>query len=169
MITARRLFTVALAAVALFAAGCSSNNKGKIEGKWKVTAPPDKDAKAAEGFKELGERGIYMYMEFKPDGTFYLGFGADNPGALAMLKMGMPGGKLEFPAKYRLKSGNKVEIYDLSADAKQLMSEKGDVMRSDVIIEGDNMTVKDPDGTITKLTRMKDGGAAPAAAEPPKT
>lgn len=167
MITARRLFTVALAAVALFAAGCSSNNKGKIEGKWRITAPPDKDASAKQGFDMMAAAGIYMYMEFKPDGTFYLGFDSDKPGALDLIKGNLPGGKTAFPAKYKLMSGNKVQIYDLSADAKQLMGGKDEKMQSDIIIEGDNMTVKDPDGTITKMQRVKEGTPAPAAS--PKT
>lgn len=133
-----------------------SNNKDAIVGKWKVTAPPDKDPGAAEGFKELGKLGIYMYMEFKKDGKFSLGFGADKPESLDLLKKSLPGGKVEFPAKYRLLEGDKVELYDLSAEAKQLMSEKGDTMKSDITIKKDEMVVKDPDGTVTKLARLKE-------------
>lgn len=164
LLAPRKLAFLLLAGLALAVAGCGSNNKGKIVGKWKVTDPSDKDPKAKDGFQKLGQMGIYMYMEFKDDSTAVMGFDADKPGMIELLKMGIPGGKVTFPAKYKLMSGNKVEIYDFSAEAKQILSGKGERMRSDIIIEGDNMTIKDADGTITKLVKITD--KAPPATGP---
>ena len=148
---------LALAGLALTVTGCSSNNTGKIIGKWKISAPPEKDPKTKEEFEAMGKMGLFVFIEFKADNALLLGLGSDKPETLDMLKALAPKGKepkTSWEAKYKLLPGDKVEVYDMKDDETKKMF-KGDKARSDIIITGDEMTIKDPDGSMTKLTRMK--------------
>jgi hypothetical protein len=144
------LFTI----VALLSAGCGSNNTGKIVGKWKLTSPPSKTQKEKDEFEAMSKLGVFLYLEFKTDNSLVLGIDSDKPDLLNMLKKGAPDQKFTFEAKYKLLMGDKVEVYDVKdKELKDVF--KGDKARSDILINGDDMTIKDPDGSITKLTKMK--------------
>jgi len=158
--THRVLAVVLLAGVALMSAGCGSNNKDKIVGKWKFIESPNADAETKKGLDMMAMMGAYMYFDFNADNTVVIGVESDKPGMLDLLKMSTPGGTLTFPAKYKLLSGNKVEFYDLSPEAKALIkgADKGRMV-SEIMIDGGKLTMKDPDGSIGKFERYK----APAA------
>lgn len=86
---------VVLAALALAATGCGSNNKGKIEGKWKFVSFPEKTtAKGKDGMAEMGKLGLFLYMDFAPGGAATLGVGAEKPEMLELMKAAAPNQQL---------------------------------------------------------------------------
>jgi hypothetical protein len=133
---------------------CSSNNKGKIEGKWKLVSTSSSSKDAAEKDKEaLQKMGIFLYFEFQPGGVLGFGLDSEKPETIDALKALSPNQKTSFSGKYVLGSGNRVTIEVTDPDAKKVM--KSDKGQSEVTIDGDDMTMKDPDGTIMKLVRLK--------------
>ena len=154
----RKIAFVLLAALAIVATGCgSSNNKGKIVGKWKMTGGAgmkEDDLKMMEAF------GVAMVVEFRDDGTVTLGAQANNPELQKALDSKE---KSSFTFKYKLHSGDVVEFYDLPKEMQE--SKKGgspfgskDRGKVNVKIEGDNMTWSDDDKLKTepmKFTKMK--------------
>ena len=158
LFSVRRVAPVVLVVCLGLVAGCGSNNKGKIEGKWKMVSPPDKgDAKAKADMAKMGEMGMYLFMEFKPDGVFVIGLGADTEEKLNFFKAFAPGGKLTWDAKYKLLNGDGVEVYDMPKDLQTGsggMFGNKDRGRANIKINGDDMTMTDDSGT-TKLTRIK--------------
>src|SRR5579883_262017 len=85
LIASRKYAFILLAGLAFLAVGCSSNNKGKIEGKWKITALPEKGS-GKNDMAEMTKVGIYVYMEFKPDGGLVFGVSSDKPEVLDFMK-----------------------------------------------------------------------------------
>jgi hypothetical protein len=155
MIAAPRKFAlVALFALAL-AAGCGSNNKGKIEGKWKIVSLPEKVQNGKNEMAEMAKMGVYVYMEFRADGTMAFGVGADKQEMLDMVKMAAPNQKITWDGKYKLLSGDSVELYDLPKDFQGGggLFGKDDRARVKVLIKGDEMRMTDKDGTAT-LTKV---------------
>jgi hypothetical protein len=154
----RKLAFVLFAGLALVVAGCGSNNKGKIEGRWKVTTFPEKtDAKTKNEMDQLGKMGLYLFLEFKSDGTMSVGLGADKKEVLDVIKAMAPQQKTTWDMKYKLLSGDGVEVYDMPADLQSggggLFGKK-DRARVSIKINGDDMTLVDDEGT-TKLTKVK--------------
>lgn len=134
------------------ALGCGSNNKGKIEGKWKAVSFEGQ----GDDMKAMEALGMYLYFDFAGDGTLTIGLDTTNQEMKAMLAGG--GKPTSWKCKYKLLSGDDVEIYDLP---KEMQSGKGgglfggkDKARSKITITGDEMTLKDPDGKSGKMTRM---------------
>ena len=164
--TARPLAILVLAVSGLLATGCGkSNNEGKIVGKWKIVGLPDKtSAQHRDEFSKLNTLGVYVYLDFRPDNTLTMGVGSDAPGMLQMMKAGAPGGKLEWPAKYKLKSGDAVEIYDMP---KEMQGQGGGMFGSKdraavkISINGDNMSMTDEEGT-GQLVRVQTPVGPPA-------
>lgn len=150
--------------LALLCTACGSNNKGKIEGKWKFVSLPSQDEKSKQDLEQLTQLGVYLYLDFKPDGMMTMALGADNPQVLDRMKMGVPNQKISWDARYKLLSGDKVELYDVK-DEELRKAFKGEKARSDFMIAGDDMTIKDPDGAIVKLTRLKDKPAGEKAGD----
>jgi hypothetical protein len=144
---------VAVLCFAFAALGCGSNNKGKIEGKWKAVTFEGQE----NDMKEMETVGAYLYFDFQPDGSLTLGLDSTNKEFKALMeKMGQ---KVSWTCKYRLLSGDDVEMYDLP---KEMQSGKSgglfggkDKARSKITITGDEMTLKDPDGKTGHMTRMK--------------
>lgn len=127
----RPLALALLAGLALIATGCSSNNKGKIEGKWKVTS--------GSGAVEGAGPDAGTFFEFTADGQFRI-YASAGPVQMDAAK-----------GKYSLGSGDTVNLTDLSPaiDGKTKSREK-------ITINGDTMTVAaGKDGKITTLTRVK--------------
>src|SRR5262245_34515091 len=92
----RPFAALALVACVGLVAGCSSNNKGKIEGKWKLVSYP-----GMEDFEKISkETGLIMYFEFEPNGTFALGFDCENKFILDAIKAKTGGTR--FTGKYKL-------------------------------------------------------------------
>ena len=157
---ARPFALVVFASAALFVAGCGkSANEGKIVGKWKFVDFPA-GVQGAEELKQAALMGIYLYCEFKPNNTFELGAGSDNPQMAEMIqgKAGATAG-----GKYKLLSGEGVEFYDLPKEFSKGgggMFGNKDRARTKIKIEGDNMTWSDDDGKTAKLARV--GANAPA-------
>jgi len=153
----RFLLLAVLFAAALGSAGCNSNNKGKIEGKWKLADMPGKtDAKTKDELAEMAKQGVFMYVEFRPDGTVTIGIGADKPEVLEFIKALAPNKQIAWDAKYKLLSGDGIELYDMP---KEMQSQGGpfgrkDRARGSAKITGDEMLLTDDEG-VTKLTRMK--------------
>jgi hypothetical protein len=154
----RRCAPFGLALWAGLLVGCSSHNQGIIEGKWKVVALPEgTDAESKTQIEELEKRGFYVYLEFKNDGVLLFGLGADTPERLAFFKAVAPDQKIDWEMKYRLLSGEGVEVYDQPGDARAVggslfgTKERG---RVTVKITGDDMTLVADTGTL-KLTKMK--------------
>jgi hypothetical protein len=144
---------LAFASLALVAAGCSSNNKGKIEGKWKFVSIPGMD----EGMlKTLEAQKIFLYMEFTPSGEARMGAAANDPEL--QKKIDTAGEKTSLSFKYKLLSGDGVEFYDLPAELREkgggLFGNK-DRARTKVKIDGDTLTMTDDDGKTGKFTRWK--------------
>jgi hypothetical protein len=149
-----------VAGLALTAAGCGSNNKGKIEGTWKVTELPASSAgKSKDEFAQMSKMGMYMQMEFKPDGMLTIGLGADKPETLDLVKLLTQGKPTSGDAKYKLLSGDGVELYDMPKEMQEKGGEgmfKGkDRAKVTVKIDGDSMTMTGDDGQTVKLLRVK--------------
>jgi len=153
----RKLAFLVLAGLALAAAGCSSNNKGKIEGKWKFVSAPALDAT----IKELEPAKAYLYMEFKPDGTMSMGAESSDPqfNEIMQKMASTKGEKTVVSWKYKLLSGDGVEFYDLPKELQEkgggVFGKNKDKARTSVKINGDDMTMTDDDGKTGKLTRVK--------------
>jgi hypothetical protein len=151
----RTVAFVLFAGLVLAATGCgASNNKGKIAGKWQITGGTDMKA---EDIKMMEALKFTPYIEFREDGTGAFGVTSADPEMLKMLEQG--GEKTAFPFKYKLNSGDEVELFDLP---KELAEKKGgspfgkkDRAKSNVKITGDNMTIVDDDKKELKLTKMK--------------
>jgi hypothetical protein len=161
MRSAPRTFAlVALAGFAFLAAGCSSNNKGKVDGRWKFVTFPETTATQGKG-KELlamlNERGAYFMLEFRPDGTMTLGIGSGKPEVLEQLKAVATeqGQKLTGDAKFKLLPGDDVEFYDLPPEFRGEGGPFGskDRVKLQIRINGNEMTLTAADGTAT-LTRL---------------
>jgi len=156
LIASRKYAFILLAGLAFLAVGCSSNNKGKIEGKWKITALPEKGS-GKNDMAEMTKVGIYVYMEFKPDGGLVFGVSSDKPEVLDFMKAAGAKQKFTWDAKYKLLPGDAVEIYDLPKDLQSgetgLFSKK-DRAKVMIKITGTEMKMTDDDGTAT-LTKMQ--------------
>ena len=98
---------VAVCGLALLLAGCSSNNKGKIEGKWKVVSMPKTDA----DLEKVLAMGVAMVVEFRADNTLHFSFVAEKPEAEAMAKLltSQPGAQ-KMSGQYSLGSGDTVNF-----------------------------------------------------------
>ena len=143
----RRPAAFCVFAIALVLSSCSSNNKGKIEGKWKMVSGSKQDA----NMEQLKGMGVTMAFEFKPDGTFGVDLVPldDKPESKAAAMMASTGLKgKEFTGKYTLASGDKVNF----SGAKDMFN--GKAATSNISITGDAMTMKDPDGTTLQLVRI---------------
>jgi hypothetical protein len=155
---ARLLSFVVLASFALFAAGCKSNNEGKIVGKWKVIGVSGPNADP-EDFAEMQKFGVYLFLDFRVDGVMVVGIDSDNPEKLNEIKQLAPGGKLSVDVKYKLRFGDGIEFYDLPAEMQEqgggLFGRNKDRALAKVKINGDQMTMTDDDGTSGQLVRVK--------------
>lgn len=152
----RKCAFVLLAALALTATGCGSNNAGKIEGKWKFASLPNTgDVNAQKGMAMMEAMGLHMYFDFKPNGVLEFGLGSDKPEALKGFQMLAGGNSLTFNGKYKLLSGDGVELYDFPADMDGKAPFGGkDRGRGKIKITGDTMVMSD-DKTSATLTRVK--------------
>lgn len=151
-----------LAGFALIATGCggASNNAGKIVGKWQITGGP---GMKGDEMKMMEMMKITPYFEFKADGTAGFGISAADAMFKKMIEE-KAGGVTNVTFKYKLLSGDGVELYDLP---KELTEKKGggggmfgkkDRARANVKIDGDSMSISDDDELKTSpmtLTRMK--------------
>lgn len=139
--TVRLTATLAVAVIALAFTGCSSNNTGKIVGKWKMVSGSSSE------LETLKKMGLTMAWEFKADGTFatsVVSLNDDKGGGTGLADTSkMPRGK------YNLGFGNTVNFTDDTATGKDKR------MTTNITIDGDNMTMKDPDGTTMQLVRVK--------------
>ena len=147
----RLAFLALFAGMAVLAAGCGkSNNEGKIQGKWKIEYAPGFDQNTV---KQLAAMQTYAYIEFGKD-TCTIGVYSDNPDVLKGLAQS--GEKSTITCKYKLLSGDGLEMYDLPPELKQMgTGGKADRARTKVKIDGDTMTMTDDDGKQGKLTRVK--------------
>lgn len=126
-----------VSAVALAAAACGSNNKGKIEGKWKATSIPDLPANVPAGM-------VNMVMEFTPDGRM-------------VTNMEMLGTKQEvMSANYSLGTGDWVNFTNMKPAQKDGKTKS----RDKVVINGDTMTFQDDKGKTLTFARMQPGDDA---------
>jgi hypothetical protein len=152
----RKVAFILLAALAIVATGCgSSNNKGKIVGKWKITGGGGIKEDQAKMMEALG---VAAYIEFREDGTAAFGMQANNPEFQKALDSKE---KTSASFKYKLLSGDVVEFYDLPKDSGEKSNNpfgSKDREKATIKIDGDNMTISDDDklkADPLKLTKMK--------------
>jgi hypothetical protein len=126
---------VLLFAVLLVAAGCGSNNTGKIVGRWKTLASEFENAP-----KLPGATGLVIY-EFTADGRFEMSIAVTGPAPTKA--------KTIRTGRYALGGGDEVTYSDLNppSDGKTTGRDK-------ITIVGDNMTVDVPGGKPRVYTRM---------------
>lgn len=151
---ARRNAAFALfACLALTAAGCGSNNKDKIVGKWKLVSAP---GMKADELKMMDALKAYLFFEFKPDGTLAVGAEFGDPAMKeAMAKANEKGEKTVMNGQYKLLSGDDVEFSGMNDQKKAGgLFGNGDKSRLKIKIDGDNMTITGSDG-VGQLTRVK--------------
>jgi hypothetical protein len=156
-LSARPLVMIAVCGLAMLCTACgASNNKGKIEGKWKMVSGPgfDEQAKMFEMLK------AYFYFDFKPEGTLALGLEMSDPEMKKMFEGKVGAEKTSFTCKYKLLKGDAIEIYDLPKEMQKeggggLFGRNKDKARTNVKINGDNMTMTDEDGKSFQLSRVK--------------
>jgi hypothetical protein len=120
------ILRVACAATLLFAAGCSSSNKGKIEGtKWTSLAATVKGKALPDGFSEL---------HFGPDGhSVVYKAGSSDP----------------YGGSYSLGMGSAVTLtLDRELEGRKIHVEK-------ITIDGDQLTMTDSDGMQLTFQRAK--------------
>jgi hypothetical protein len=110
----------------LLAVSACSNNKGKIVGKWQCI-----DAGG------VVPPGIDMKVEFTADGKFIM----------TLSGMGM---SQSITAKYSLGMGDTVTFSDFSV----AMPNGEKRARDDIKINGNDMTMKEPDGRVMKFKRI---------------
>lgn len=147
----RLVVLVALAGLSVTLAGCSSNNTGKIVGKWKFVSGKGFDEQKAE----LEKMKAYVFMDFKADNTITVGVESSDPDMQKLLTT-LAGDKVTQSGKYKLRSGDKIEVYDMpkTADGKGPFQGK-DKGQTNCKIDGDKMTMTDPDGASFQLERVK--------------
>lgn len=142
--TVRLTATLAVAVFALAFTGCGSNNKDKIVGKWKMVS-----ASKGDEIETMKKVGLALAWVFNADGTFAMEVVSaevgkePSPLAAAFDKSKLPSGK------YTLAMGNTVNF----SDVKNGSGDKR--LTTNITIDGDNMTMKDPDGSTVQLTRVK--------------
>jgi len=149
--SSRPLPVLAVALLALSCSACASKNEGKIVGKWKMISGAGIDQQA----KELEPLSAYMFMEFKADGSLIIGAESSDPNLQKVLQGS--GAKTTLSCKYHLRSGATVEFTDMLKEMQTGGGPfgKSSKARTNVTIDGDNMTMKDSDGTTMKLVKIK--------------
>jgi hypothetical protein len=155
-LTGRSFILPLVGILTLLCTACSSKNEGKIVGKWKVQSGSGMDAKDLKSFEE---NKIYFVFDFKADKSLTIGLEATDSKSQATLASLSQGKTTSFNMKYRLRSGDAVEFYDLPKE----MTEKGsgfigknkDLAKTHIMINGDNMIMTDDDGKTGNLVRMK--------------
>jgi len=144
----RLVFVLAILCPALLATGCSSNNTGKIVGKWKMVSGKGMEAQKAT----MDSLKAYVFMEFKPDNTVSIGVESSDPAFQKILAAGAE--KTNMTGKYKLKSGNTVEMYDMPKQNGTGFFQGKDRAQTDIKIEGTKMTMTDPDGSTFQLEKV---------------
>jgi uncharacterized protein (TIGR03066 family) len=121
-----RRASVIVGVLLLGLAGCASNNKGKIVGKWQSTSVPP------------AMSGASVTLDFRSDGT------------MTMTVSG-PGGSVNLPGKYTLGMGDHVTFdFDRAADLQKGVTKTSERIQ----IDGGTMTMKDPDGATFTFKRL---------------
>jgi hypothetical protein len=153
-----RLILIVVGCIALSCIGCKSNNEGKIVGKWKLTAATDM---ASKQFNQLEMVNVYVFIEFRSDHTVTIGAESSDPNVQRNKALM---GKLESlskTCKYRLRSGDVVEFYDMpkdmqnKADGTGLFGANKDRARTRAKINGDSMNWNDDDNKNFNFVRIK--------------
>jgi hypothetical protein len=139
----RKLSLVLIASLVLLAAGCSSNNKGKIVGRWKATSFPGLSSQDAATLNQLGEGNVYVILEFTADGKMV--------GTATIKAFGQTINKEVMHADYSLGYGDWVHTSNMSPPLKNGMT-KG---KDKVVITGDTMTIDMESGDKLTLTRFQ--------------
>ncbi len=153
-VNARSLMLLIVGSIALSCTACSSNNAGKIIGKWKILSAPGLDSNLV---KQMESMKIYTFIEFKADNGLIIGAESSDPKLQG--ELAKSGQAMTKSCKYKLKGGDVVEFYDMPKD----MQEKGggglfggkDRARTRIKINGDDMTMIDDDGKNASLVRVK--------------
>lgn len=145
----RSVGVLAMCVLAVSFTGCGSNNKGKIEGKWKkVVSTTETDA----DFKSLKDAGVAVVWEFKADGTFSFGFMPDNdkPESKAATDRANANvaGK-DVKGNYTLGMGDRVTLTGAT------FMYQGKKVVCDCAIAGDNMTIKEGFSLVGRYVRVK--------------
>jgi len=143
----RKLTCLMLAGFTLFVAGCGSNNKDKIVGKWKLQSAPNLSEEDWKFYEKLG----HPFLEFKGDGTVIASFDWKSPNLKELAAKGSD--LASETGTYKLLSGDLVEFAPGTdgSSSKMFRFPKGKLR---VTIDGDNMTITASDGSLS-LVRMK--------------
>lgn len=135
-------------AVALGSLSCtSSNNSGRIVGKWKITElSPEQAARMKWPLKFGDTFGLAAFYEFREDGTFSRGMWFKTA-EMEKFVQGLAKRELVSKGRYRLLEGDGVELSDLDAD--DLFGRGGAKQTVRVTITDDAMKLTDGQGTLT--------------------
>jgi hypothetical protein len=134
---------IVLAGLALAAAGCGSNNKGKIVGKWKATTLPGMSEDDKKAIKLIGEDNFALILEFTEAGKM--------TGTANITFLGKTENKEVISADYSLGTGDWVFFTNQNPPAKDGKAKSKDK----ITINGDTMTIDTEKGEKITLTRMK--------------
>lgn len=132
-----------LAGLALAAAGCGSNNKGKIVGKWKATTLPGMSEDDKKAIKLIGEDNFALIIEFTDAGKM--------TGVANVTIFGKTETKEVISADYSLGTGDWVFFTNQNPPPKDGKTKSKDK----ITINGDTMTIDTEKGEKITLTRMK--------------
>lgn|GEM_PF-2099390 len=131
---------------ALTLTSCSSNNDGKIVGRWKIV----ESSNMTEEVETLNKAKIYKYFEFTADGKVTTGAASDDFQLFNKLAEGLK----PVVGKYSLGSGNTVTLSDFTKPDGTVAVEGVNKAKPEIIIVGDSMTIRDRDGSVQKLVRI---------------
>ncbi len=146
----RLILAVTFCGLALATAGCGSNNTGKIVGKWKFVSGKGMEAQKAT----MDTMKAYLFIDFKPDSTVTIGTESSDPAMQKLMGAALEKGSTS--AKYSLKAGDKVELYDMpkqSGGGGGFFGGK-DRAQTNIKIDGSKMTMTDPDGSTFQLEKI---------------
>src|SRR6185436_19986434 len=92
-----------------------SNNRGKIEGKWRLLGTSATNNLHQTGVTAMNQAGLYFYLRFKPDGRLEGGMGGDTPQTVAIINTirSVRPEDADWTGRYQLRWGDEVELIDL--------------------------------------------------------
>ena len=131
--------------------GCGSNNKGVIEGKWKVLSASRNPAVQ----ERMAGRQLFFTYTFSGDGTLSIG---TESSATPLRQPGPDGEPRSFTLKYKLKSGSDVEVFDVPQtlrDDYDGLFGFADMEVWRVSISGTEMAITEPDGNTVKFLKFQ--------------
>lgn len=151
------LLAITSIAVLVWALLQSNNGDGRLVGRWRLeSASGGRSGQATERLTALVDAGVYMYFEFRSDGTFTTDFGAERAEDLEWFKTQLVQDGIGVPktsGSYTLGSGDTVWMGNFKSPTGSDANGKTRV-KSSLVVKGDTLTMNDADGTTMKMSRI---------------